>query len=404
MINIENRNKSLIIKDFLDNLKDEDIFISTLVEIKDSYYYVNNFGEEIFSKVLEELKISLGKCLKSYSFIYKEKKILLISKVDNSLRIRTQFKRIKRKFKRVNFAQNSSFNFSNLEFYIGITIDNKNHLIKNSSMALSFAKKKNIKNMVFSKKLIKNVKDDEKNRKKEFEIKKAVLKGQAIPFYQKIIDNNTLDVFKYEALARIKFKDKILNPDIFMPAVKNLKLEDKFTREILKKVFSDVYEIKKIQAASINININDITNKNTIELIRTLLKIYGGQSITFEIIETIGVEDYSILLDFTSMIKEYNSSISIDDFGSGHSGYEHLINLEIDYLKIDGKFIKNIKNNLKTQSLIKGLCNFSKEHNIKVIAEFVEDQDTFNLLKNIGVDFSQGYFFGKPTNIIKGNI
>ena len=74
------------------------------------------------------------------------------------------------------------------------------------------------------------------------------------------------------------------------------------------------------------------------------------------------------------------------------------------YLKIDGKFIKNIKNNLKTQSLIKGLCNFSKEHNIKVIAEFVEDQDTFNLLKNIGVDFSQGYFFGKPTNIIKGNI
>lgn len=404
MINIENRNKSLIIKDFLDNLKDEDIFISTLVEIKDSYYYVNNFGEEIFSKVLEELKISLGKCLKSYSFIYKEKKILLISKVDNSLRIRTQFKRIKRKFKRVNFTQNSSFNFSNLEFYIGITIDNKNHLIKNSSMALSFAKKKNIKSMVFSKKLIKNVKDDEKNRKKEFEIKKAVLKGQVIPFYQKIIDNNTLEVFKYEALGRINFKDKILNPDIFMPAVKNLKLEDKFTREILKKVFSDVYEIKKIQAASINININDITNKNTIELIRTLLKIYGGQNITFEIIETIGVEDYSILLDFTSMIKEYNSSISIDDFGSGHSGYEHLINLEIDYLKIDGKFIKNIKNNLKTQSLIKGLCNFSKEHNIKVIAEFVEDQDTFNLLKNLGVDFSQGYFFGKPTNIIKGNI
>jgi EAL domain-containing protein (putative c-di-GMP-specific phosphodiesterase class I) len=404
LINIENRNKSLIIKDFLDNLKDEDIFISTLVEIKDSYYYVNNFGEEIFSKVLEELKISLGKCLKSYSFIYKEKKILLISKVDNSLRIRTQFKRIKRKFKRVNFTQNSSFNFSNLEFYIGITIDNKNHLIKNSSMALSFAKKKNIKNMVFSKKLIKNVKDDEKNRKKEFEIKKAVLKGQVIPFYQKIIDNNTLEVFKYEALGRIKFKDKTLNPDIFMPAVKNLKLEDKFTREILKKVFSDVYEIKKIQAASINININDITNKNTIELIRTLLKIYGGENITFEIIETIGVEDYSILLDFTSMIKEYNSSISIDDFGSGHSGYEHLINLEIDYLKIDGKFIKNIKNNLKTQSLIKGLCNFSKEHNIKVIAEFVEDQDTFNLLKNLGVDFSQGYFFGKPTNITKGNI
>lgn len=404
MINIENRNKSLIIKDFLDNLKDEDIFISTLVEIKDSYYYVNNFGEEIFSKVLEELKISLGKCLKSYSFIYKEKKILLISKVDNSLRIRTQFKRIKRKFKRVNFTQNSSFNFSNLEFYIGITIDNKNHLIKNSSMALSFAKKKNIKSMVFSKKLIKNVKDDEKNRKKEFEIKKAVLKGQVIPFYQKIIDNNTLEVFKYEALGRIKFKDKILNPDIFMPAVKNLKLEDKFTREILKKVFSDVYEIKKIQAASINININDITNKNTIELIRTLLKIYGGENITFEIIETIGVEDYSILLDFTSMIKEYNSSISIDDFGSGHSGYEHLINLEIDYLKIDGKFIKNIKNNLKTQSLIKGLCNFSKEHNIKVIAEFVEDQDTFNLLKNLSVDFSQGYFFGKPTNITKGNI
>lgn len=395
---------SVIIKHFLENLKDEDIFISTLVEIKDSYYYVNNYGEEIFTKVLQELKISLGKYLNSYSFIYKEKKILLISRVDNNLRIKTQFKRIKRKFKRVNFLQNTSLNFSNLEFYIGITIDNKNNLIKNSSMALSFAKKKNIKNMVFSKILIKNIKDDENSRKEEFEIKKAVLKGQIIPFYQKIINNDNLEVFKYEALARIKFKDKIINPDIFMPAVKNLKLEDKFTREMLKKVFTDVYVIKKIKAASINININDITNKNTLELIKNLLKIYGGQNITFEIIETIGVEDYSILLDFTSMIKEYNSSISIDDFGSGHSGYEHLINLDIDYLKIDGKFIKNIKDNLKTQSLIKGLCNFSKEHNIKVIAEFVEDQYTFNLLKKLGVDFSQGYFFGKPTNIIKGTI
>lgn len=404
MINIENRNKSLIIKDFLDNLKDEDIFISTLVEIKDSYYYVNNFGEEIFSKVLEELKISLGKCLKSYSFIYKEKKILLISKVDNSLRIRTQFKRIKRKFKRVNFTQNSSFNFSNLEFYIGITIDNKNHLIKNSSMALSFAKKNNLKNTIFSQRLVKNLKADEKKRKGNLEIKRAILNGRIIPYYQKIIDNNTKEVFKYEALARIHHKDKVLNPYTFMPAIKDLKIEDRFTREILKRVFYDVYVEKKINSASINININDITNKNTIVLIKNLLKTHGGEKITFEIIETIGIEDYSILINFTSMIKKYKASISIDDFGSGHSGYEHLINLEIDYLKIDGKFIKNIKNNLKTQSLIKGLCNFSKEHNIKVIAEFVEDQDTFNLLKNLDVDFSQGYFFGKPTNITKGNI
>ena len=94
----------------------------------------------------------------------------------------------------------------------------------------------------------------------------------------------------------------------------------------------------------------------------------------------------------------YGVKIAIDDFGTGFSNYENILNLDIDYIKIDGSLIKKIDKDIYL-NLIKSIVLFSKQQNIKVIAEFVSDLKTLRYVKNIKIDYSQGYHIGKPMNI-----
>lgn len=385
--------------EYFDFIEKNENLLVVMLEIKDSYFYVNNLGEDKFQKILAILRENLEKNLGAKCFVYKEKKILIGQRLDTKQRIRTQIKKLKRKIKKVNFRQKDFFDFLHSDFVIGIAFGKKNNIIRNASIALGHSKKNQLKNTVYSVGLYRKIIKEREQKLEEEAIRQAVLKGKIVPYYQKIIDNETLEVFKYEALARIHYQNKVIQPSIFLPAIKRLNFEEKFAREIIKKVFIDVCVYKKIKASSINVNVNDIKNKSTVTLIENLLSKHGGENITFEIVETIGVDDYSILTNFTKMIKKYGAKVSIDDFGSGHSGYEHLMNMDVDYLKIDGKFIDVLKRNKKTQSLVRGLSIFSKEHNIKTIAEFVEDEETYKILKDIGIDYSQGYYFGKPMNI-----
>ncbi|HBD93631.1 MAG TPA: hypothetical protein DC057_05620 [Spirochaetia bacterium] len=89
--------------------------------------------------------------------------------------------------------------------------------------------------------------------------------------------------------------------------------------------------------------------------------------------------------------------MAIDDFGSGYSNFDHIISLDVDYIKIDASMIKNIDKERESQIITKTIVNFSKELNMKTVSEYVHSLAVFNKVKELGVDFSQGYFFGEPT-------
>lgn len=91
--------------------------------------------------------------------------------------------------------------------------------------------------------------------------------------------------------------------------------------------------------------------------------------------------------------------IAIDDFGAGYSNFERLLEFSPDILKIDGKLIKNIAKDAYSRNVVETIVTFSKKQNIVTIAEFVENEEIFNILDELGVDYSQGYYFGKPENI-----
>ena len=92
--------------------------------------------------------------------------------------------------------------------------------------------------------------------------------------------------------------------------------------------------------------------------------------------------------------------IAIDDFGAGYSNFERLLDFEPDILKIDGSIVKNIAKDTYSRNVVETIVTFAKKQKIITIAEFVENEEIFNILYDLGVDYSQGYYFGEPKNIL----
>ncbi len=125
--------------------------------------------------------------------------------------------------------------------------------------------------------------------------------------------------------------------------------------------------------------------------------------IVFELLEDEQVKDFQIVKDFILLVKTFGCKIAIDDFGTGYSNFERLLEYKPDILKIDGCLIKDLDTNSYSKSVVRTIVSFAKEQNIKTIAEYVENETIFNIVKELGVDYTQGYYFSepKPLNIIK---
>lgn len=225
--------------------------------------------------------------------------------------------------------------------------------------------------------------------------KDALHEGYVVPHFQPIIDARDDSVMKYEALARLLLPDgTIVAPYHFL----NVALEDKtfefFTRQMMQKVFN-IYDKTSAQI-SMNLTYENIKSKTMLEYIKNRLEKYGGERITFEIVETEEIEDYGVVENFILMIKEYGCKISIDDFGSGYSNFTNLVKLNIDFIKIDGLLITKLLSDEKARLMVQGLIHFAKNINIKTIAEFVSSKELSECVKELGVDYIQGYYHGEP--------
>ena len=95
-------------------------------------------------------------------------------------------------------------------------------------------------------------------------------------------------------------------------------------------------------------------------------------------------------------VKKYGVKIAIDDFGSGYSNFERLLEYQPDILKIDGSLVKNIVDDAYSLSIVKTIVSFAKEQNLQIVAEYVENEKIYNILNSLGIDFSQGYYFAQP--------
>ncbi len=236
-----------------------------------------------------------------------------------------------------------------------------------------------------------------KNMKTISLIKTAINALRIVSYFQPIINNKTKKREKYESLVRlIDEYGEILTPDYFLDTAK----KGKYYRQITNIVLENSFAVLKSTDMDISINLSalDIEKKSTRDKIFYLLEEHkkDASRVIFELLEDENIKDFNAIRLFISDVKKLGVKIAIDDFGTGYSNFERLLDYQPDILKIDGSLIKNIERSSYAFSLVRLIVAFAKEQKIETIAEFVENENIFNIVNELGVDYSQGYHFGKP--------
>ena len=263
-------------------------------------------------------------------------------------------------------------------------------------MALQICKKNRVDLVVYDENITPH-KEYKNNILWSNKIKKAIEEDRVILFFQAIVNNKNLKYEKYEVLIRIKdTDDNIISPFFFLDIAKKTKQYLKLTKIVIDKSF-EMFKDKEVEF-SINLTNEDISNKEINDYIFKKFDEYPNiaKKLVIELVESESIVDYKIAIEFIKRVKSKGCKIAIDDFGSGYSNFEYLVKLEADYIKIDGSLIKNIVTQKESFAVVSTIVNFAKQMEIKTIAEFVENEEIYKIIKNIGVDFSQGYYFTQP--------
>ena len=231
-------------------------------------------------------------------------------------------------------------------------------------------------------------------------VKIALDNYKIVSYFQPIINNKTKEIEKYESLVRLVDEDgNVLSPYAFLDISKKGSYYNKITHRVLENSFKILEHITT--KISINLSSLDIEKEETREKLYSLFEEYKDDvsRIVFELLEDEEVKDFAVIKKFIKRVKKLGVKIAIDDFGAGYSNFERLLEFEPDILKIDGSLVKNIANDSYSRNVVETIVSFAKKQNITTIAEFVENEEIFNILNNLGVDYSQGYYFGEPKNI-----
>ena len=221
-----------------------------------------------------------------------------------------------------------------------------------------------------------------------------------VSYFQPIVNNKTKKIEKYESLVRLIDSNKnIVLPYLFLDTAKEGKYYHEITSMVLRNSFRALFNTD--MGISINLSTLDIDEERTREELFTLLERYKTEAhrITVELIEDEEAEDTKNTQEFIEAIKALGVKIAIDDFGKGFSNFERILKYKPDYIKIDGSLVKDIAKNGSLRNMVETIVYFSKKQGIETIAEYVENEDVYKILCEIGVDYSQGYYFGKAEEL-----
>ncbi|MEG4243897.1 EAL domain-containing protein [Microcoleus sp. MON2_D6] len=227
-------------------------------------------------------------------------------------------------------------------------------------------------------------------------------------YYQKIVSITSKPLVEhYEILLRMLDENgKIVSPNEFIPAAERYGLITEIDCWVIETLFSNYHKLPEKDVLSqglYTINLSGASISNN-QFMRFLIEQFSRykvppQTIGFEITETAAIANFEQARYFMGELKKIGCCFALDDFGSGLSSFAYLMNLPVDYLKIDGAFVKNISHNLISQALVEGFNGIAHAMNLETIAEFVEDETILEKLREIGVDYAQGYGIARPVPI-----
>lgn len=233
--------------------------------------------------------------------------------------------------------------------------------------------------------------------KKVYEVLINNIKEETVtPYFQGIFATSECTVpYKFESLMRLVGCDgHIISPAVFMEKSKEYRLYTQLMSQMIDKVF-DVM-VKYDTCMTLNLSYLDIMNPELCtKLITKIKEMKIGKRLTIEIVESEQIQDIEMINEFIFSLKKLGVLIAIDDFGSGFSNFDTIVNLDVDYVKLDGSLVSKI-HDAKYRSILENMVSICHGLGIKIIAEYISDESIMEEAKSIGVDYLQGYHLHTP--------
>lgn len=235
------------------------------------------------------------------------------------------------------------------------------------------------------------------------ELERALMENRLVLHYQPILKLDGRMVSHWEVLIRLRGNDgKLIMPGQFMGVAEATGMVRRLDRWVIAEAIRTICQA--IHAPGIRLALNlsgrSLDDEETLETLRHCLaqQNVSGERLILEITETAALADIKAAARLMQRYRELGCSFSLDDFGVGYTSFQYLKELPVDSVKIDGSFVVGLKRNRDDQVFVKALTEAVHGFGKQVVAEFVEDGETLDMLQGYGVDYAQGYYIGRPSS------
>lgn len=377
---------------------------STLALINiDKFSILNDlYGEDYGDKILLSFVANMKETFKSDIYnIYRvgsDNFVILCKDSDTDTK---EFKSICKGFIKKTSENGIQIGEENIDISItiGLAQSSDKHAFEYAQRAIPKARKKYLDILEYDKEQFEQKKDIEENIAWIKKLKSGLTDGKFQPYFQPIIDAQTKEIYKYEALIRYIDNDGTeVAPFKFLTIAKKARLFPVIIKIMLSSVLAIIKE-KQVRVA-VNLSFEDIIHNETHQFIFDTLEQYKDEAklLDFEILESEEIEDFDIVKNFIEKIRSYGCHIGVDDFGAGYSNFNMLEALNVDFVKIDGSLIKEIDALPKHALIVETISDFCTKLGIKTVAEFVSSEEIYQKTKSLGIEYMQGWHFGKAVS------
>jgi diguanylate cyclase (GGDEF)-like protein len=221
--------------------------------------------------------------------------------------------------------------------------------------------------------------------------------------YQPIVCIATGETSSHEVLLRMKSdRGGTISPDAFLPAAVRFGLMAEIDTWLIEAAIAELarYRMDAPELRfSLNLSANAFEAENLTEFVRSRLTRHAvpPDCVTFEITESLAMRHLNHVEKQIAGLRQLGCQVSLDDFGTGYSSFSYLQKLPVDYIKIDGSFIRDLVRNPVDQKMVRMIGEIGRAAGMKTVAEYVQSGSAFTLLGELGIDFAQGFYIGRPT-------
>ncbi len=224
----------------------------------------------------------------------------------------------------------------------------------------------------------------------------ALSEDRVRPYFQGIRDNQSGEITRYEALVRLEHEGEVYTPYRFLNAARLSGLMPEIARRVIDKGFAEI--AGKSCLLSVNITEEDLNQGYLAAYLDEKSAQYGVEPsrVTLEILEGVSATGKKNHIKQLSALKQRGYQLAIDDFGTEYSNFERILELNVDTVKIDAKYIKNIAEDKTSYEVTRAIVFFAKNAGIETVAEFVHNEAVQAIVSDLGIEYSQGYLFSEP--------